>query len=41
MALLLFENESDIDVNKVIKLSLIHDMGECICGDITPYDNVS
>nr|XP_026693844.1 HD domain-containing protein 2-like isoform X2 [Ciona intestinalis] len=24
-----------------IKLCLIHDMAECIVGDITPYDNVS
>ena len=43
MAALLFdpEQEKDLDLNKVVKLALIHDMSECITGDITPYDQIS
>lgn len=26
---------------RCIRMALVHDMGEAICGDITPYDNVS
>jgi putative hydrolase of HD superfamily len=29
-----------IDANKCIRLSIVHDMGESIIGDITPHDDV-
>ncbi|KAI6646574.1 hypothetical protein LOD99_12695 [Oopsacas minuta] len=43
MALLSFLATTDpsIDRNKCIKLSLVHDLGESIVGDITPLDGVS
>ena len=31
----------EYDVGKVIQMALIHDVAECIVGDITPEDNVS
>jgi putative hydrolase of HD superfamily len=33
--------DSTIDINKCIKMSLVHDLGEALVGDITPYDGVS
>lgn len=30
----------DLDMNKVIQMCILHDMAECIVGDITPHDNV-
>ena len=30
-----------LDRNKCIKLSLVHDLGESIVGDITPHDGIS
>lgn len=38
---LLLSNKINCDFNKVIKLCIVHDMAECIVGDITPHDNVS
>jgi len=35
------EFECDIDLNKVIKMLVIHEIGEVIIGDITPFDNIS
>ncbi|RWS05159.1 HD domain-containing protein 2-like protein [Dinothrombium tinctorium] len=35
------KNVHSIDINKVIKLCLVHDIAECIVGDITPDDGVS
>lgn len=35
------EFECHIDVNKVIKMLVVHELGEVIIGDITPFDNVS
>ena len=35
------EFECDIDLNKVIKILVIHELGEVIIGDITPFDNIS
>lgn len=35
------DEEKNIDLDKVIKLALIHDMGEVIVGDISPYDPIS
>jgi putative hydrolases of HD superfamily len=31
----------DFDFGKVVQIALIHDVAECIVGDITPEDNVS
>lgn len=31
----------DIDCQKLIKMALIHDIPETICGDITPHDGIS
>jgi putative hydrolases of HD superfamily len=33
-------NGTAIDIGKVIQLALVHDLAECIIGDITPEDNV-
>lgn len=46
LCLLLFNNNNNntlpsIDVNKCIQLAMIHDLAECIVGDITPDDNIS
>lgn len=30
-----------LDISKVVQMSLVHDMAECIVGDITPYDGIS
>ena len=35
------EFECYIDLNKVIKMLVIHELGEVVIGDITPFDNVS
>ncbi len=35
------EFNCDIDLNKVLKMLVIHELGEVIIGDITPFDNVS
>lgn len=35
------EFKCNIDLNKVIKMLVIHELGEVIIGDITPFDNVS
>jgi len=32
--------DPSIDANKCIRLSIVHDMGESIIGDITPHDDV-
>ena len=31
----------NVDVNKCLKMSLVHDLAESVVGDITPYDGVS
>lgn len=31
----------ELDINKVIKMSLIHDLGECFTGDIPSFDKTS
>lgn len=31
----------DIDINKVIKMLALHEIGEVIIGDITPFDGIS
>uniref|UniRef100_A0A0N4ZAJ9 5'-deoxynucleotidase HDDC2 n=1 Tax=Parastrongyloides trichosuri TaxID=131310 RepID=A0A0N4ZAJ9_PARTI len=35
------EIRKDLDINKVIKISLVHDLAEALVGDITPYCGVS
>ena len=35
------EFKCNIDLNKVIKMLVVHELGEVIIGDITPFDNVS
>lgn len=33
-------HEARIDVNRCVKMALVHDLAECIVGDITPHDGV-
>jgi len=35
------DQQLSIDSNKLVRMSLIHDMAECIVGDITPFDGIS
>lgn len=35
------EFKLDVDMDKVIKMLVIHELGETIIGDITPFDDVS
>lgn len=37
MALLLEETFSDVDINKVMRMCVIHDLGECFTGDIPVF----
>ena len=37
MAFLLRHEFSDIDINKVVDMCLIHDLGECFTGDIPTF----
>lgn len=37
MAFLLSHQFADIDINKVVNMSLIHDLGECFTGDIPTF----
>lgn len=34
------EFESDIDLNKVLKMLVLHEIGEVLIGDITPFDKI-
>ena len=34
----LFSREHDVDISKVLKMALVHDLGEALAGDLTPYD---
>lgn len=38
MAYLLQDEFPDLDMNKVIKMCLIHDLGECFTGDIPTFE---
>ncbi len=38
MAMLLEDEFADVDINKVIKMCLIHDLGEAFTGDIATFD---
>ena len=35
------EFETHLDINKVIKMLVIHELGEVVIGDITPFDNIT
>lgn len=35
------EFETNLDISKVIKMLVLHEIGEIIIGDITPFDNVT
>ncbi len=35
------EFELDLDIEKVIKMLVLHEIGEVVIGDITPFDNIS
>ena len=41
MALLMEGNSDGYDVDRCIKLAIVHDLAECIAGDITPVCGVS
>lgn len=41
MAMCVFLLPKEYDTNKLIKMALVHDLGESIIGDITPHDNIS
>lgn len=36
----LLGNNSELDRFKCLQLTLVHDLAECIVGDITPHDNI-
>ncbi len=35
------EFETNLDINKVIKMLVLHEIGEVIIGDITPFENIT
>ena len=35
------EFKTNLDINKVIKMLVLHELGEVIIGDITPFDNIT
>lgn len=35
------EFKTSLDINKVIKMLVLHELGEVIIGDITPFDNIT
>ena len=41
LALYFIKEFPELDENKVLKMCLVHDLGESIIGDITPVDDVS
>ena len=40
MAWLLAEKKKGVDIEKIIKMALIHDICEVYAGDTTPYDSI-
>jgi len=40
MSIIFNDSQLKVDNNKLIRMSLIHDMAECIVGDITPFDGI-
>ncbi|KAF6202938.1 hypothetical protein GE061_003345 [Apolygus lucorum] len=41
MSYAIHPSETNMDMNKVLKMALVHDLAESLVGDITPYDGVS
>lgn len=41
MMTFLLGNKGELDRFKCLQLTLVHDLAECIVGDITPYDNIT
>ena len=41
LCLLLVDSQPELDKEKVLRLALIHDLGEVYAGDLTPQDGVS
>ncbi|XP_074599349.1 5'-deoxynucleotidase HDDC2-like [Brevipalpus obovatus] len=41
VSLICLQSIEEINLDKVLKLSLVHDIAECIVGDIIPSDNIS
>lgn len=35
------EFETNLDIGKVIKMLVLHELGEVVIGDITPFDNIT
>ena len=35
------EFKTNLDINKVVKMLVIHELGEVVIGDITPFDNIT
>ena len=35
------EFETHLDISKVIKMLVLHELGEVVIGDITPFDNIT
>lgn len=35
------EFKTNLDIDRVLKMLVLHELGEVIIGDITPYDNIS
>ena len=35
------EFETNLDINKVVKMLVIHELGEVVIGDTTPFDNIT
>uniref|UniRef100_UPI003FEEEA3D HD domain-containing protein n=1 Tax=Candidatus Merdicola sp. TaxID=3085652 RepID=UPI003FEEEA3D len=35
------EFKANLDINKIIKMLVLHELGEVIIGDITPFDNIT
>lgn len=40
LCLLLLEQHPELDAERVLRLALVHDLGEVYVGDLTPHDNV-
>ncbi|XP_015185271.1 PREDICTED: HD domain-containing protein 2 [Polistes dominula] len=38
---LLIDSKDNLDTSKILQMTLIHDLAECIVGDITPYCGVT
>ena len=34
-------NDLDLNSEKLLKMAVVHDIAECVVGDITPYDGIS